>query len=339
MNKSTPKQQILNGQEVSQKFFEFSHQDKNEPAQWWFQQSEEGLVLFVVFYTMACRWNLCTACNLPSMCSLETITFDHVMTQVDRLFEQKEIRERRGEIHKVIVSNNGSVLDEVTFPSTSLMYLLAQCNRHLPEMRILCMESRVEYVDADELAFIARALSEREKVAELEVAIGFEAFDDDTRNNVFKKGLALPEFEKMVAMLGRFNYNVKCYFMLKPVNEFSDTEAVEDIHKAIDWLHELSLRHKVDINMHLNPTYVAKGTELEKEFNAGEYEPPKLLDVARAALEAKGKNISVFLGLYDEDLAVPGGSFIREGDEPLVEQLERFNQTQDYEILEQVVKG
>jgi hypothetical protein len=39
------------------------------------------------------------------------------------------------------------------------------------------------------------------------------------------------------------------------------------------------------------------------------------------------------VGLSDEGLAVPGGSFIREEEEHLIVMLEQFNQTQDYTIL------
>ena len=60
------------------------------------------------------------------------------------------------------------------------------------------------------------------------------------------------------------------------------------------------------------------------------------IDLARAALHGEGKGIPIFLGLNDEGLAVDGGSFLRPGDEPVVAQLEKFNRTQDYEILRSV---
>ncbi len=42
------------------------------------------------------------------------------------------------------------------------------------------------------------------------------------------------------------------------------------------------------------------------------------------------------MGLFDEGLAVDGGSFLQEGDEELVKELERFNRTQDYDILDRI---
>ncbi|MCU0694141.1 MAG: hypothetical protein MUF54_22340, partial [Polyangiaceae bacterium] len=87
------------------------------------------------------------------------------------------------------------------------------------------------------------------------------------------------------------------------------------------------------INMHLNPTYVAHGTSLAEAFAHGMYRPPTLQDVARAALHARGKQISVYLGLFDEGLAVPTGSFLRPGDDQLRERLEEFNRTQCFDLL------
>lgn len=107
----------------------------------------------------------------------------------------------------------------------------------------------------------------------------------------------------------------------------TDEAAVRDIQNAIDYLSSKAERHKLPINMHLNPTYAARGTKLAEALAAGTYAPPQLRDVARAALHSKGKRISIFVGLSDEGLAVEGGSFIRPGDEDLLAALEAFNHT------------
>ncbi len=334
----TPREQILKHSKMAEKFFEFEeHADVTQPAQWWFQHSEEGLVLFCVFYTLACRWNLCVGCNLPSKSSIENVTYGDIIAQIDHLFERPEIAREKDNIHKLIISNNGSVLDQVTFPSTALMYLLARINTTFNNLTVLSIETRVEYVEWEELEFIARALKEREKPAILELAIGFEVFDERIRNRDFKKGLSLSSVEKLAKMVGRHGYSLKCYFMLKPVEALSGERGIDDIRLGIEWLHGLTEKYNTDINIHLNPTYVAYGTDLEKQFRAGEYTPPHIVDAARAALYAKDTNVSVFLGLYDEGLAVPGGSFVREGDAAIIEKLETFNQNQDFAILEEVI--
>ena len=336
----TVKRQIRYGNKKAGKTYGFDQaHDPSKPVQLWFQRSNEGLVLFVVFYTQACRWSRCLGCNLPSLVSQEHVPFDYLMRQVDHLFADAGVRQRCHDINKVIISNNGSVLDEDTFSSTALMYLIACLNLHVPNLSMVCMESRPEYVDTAELEFIARALAEGDTPTGLEIAIGFEAFDDHIRNDVFDKGLTLTAFETLVQKLAAYRFHLKCYFMQKPVPGMGDEEAVEDIRKAVDYLDRVHGRFGAAINMHLNPTYVAAGTALEEAFKKGDYRPPRLEDAARAALAAKGKNISVFIGLSDEGLALPGGSFLQPDNQWMVPLLEEFNRTQDFSLLQAIGAG
>ncbi|THB74327.1 MAG: hypothetical protein D6B28_02235 [Gammaproteobacteria bacterium] len=330
------KKQIDRGSEKGSKTYQFNdNHDERKPAQWWFQHSPEGTVLFVVFYSMACRWSQCLGCNLPSQVSSRHIPFDSIMQQVDYIFALPEVMAKKGKIHKVIISNNGSILDEDTFSSTALIYFIALLNRNFKNLEVLTIETRPEYVDIEELEFIARSLAEGERKTQLEIAIGFEAFDDTIRNDVFMKGLTIDVFEKLVERVAKYDFQLKCYFMQKPVPEMTDKQAVDDICAGIDYLSKTADKHGVKINMHLNPTYVAIGTLLEPAFNEGRFIPPKLEDVARAIYSGKGKNISIFVGLSDEGLAVDGGSFLVPGCEGIVAILEQFNQTQDYELLSQ----
>ena len=329
--------QILEGTQKAGKVYTFNEtHDETVPAQMWFQESDEGLILFIVFYSQTCRWSRCLGCNLPSKMSYEHVSYKALISQIDYVFDDPEVTRRRETIRKVIVSNNGSILDEETFSSTALMYLLVQLNLNLPNLALLSIETRVEYVDLAELLFLSRALAEGDTSTQLEIAIGFEAFDDYIRNRIFNKGLSLKTFEDFLGKMASYGYRLKCYFMQKPVPGMTDAEAITDIQNAIDYLSQMAAHYGIGINMHLNPTYVATGTILEEAFRKGEYAPPLLWDVARAAWHAKSKPLSIFIGLFDEGLAVEGGSFLREGDEELVKELERFNRTQDYDILDRV---
>jgi len=302
----------------------------------WFQQSDEGEILFIVFYSQACRWSRCLSCNLPSRMSREHVDYKDLMAQVDYVFQSPDVLARRESIRKVILSNNGSLMDEVTFSSTALVYLLAKLNLHFPNLTVVSLESRPEFVDTAELEFIARVLAEGETPTHLEIAIGFEAFDDHIRNDLFDKGLPLASFERLVKKVAPYGYHLKCYFMQKPVPEMTDAEAVADIQKAIEYLGRIAREFDLPINMHLNPTYVGGGTRLEQAFHEGRYTPPRLQDVAAAARTARDQPISVFIGLNSEGLAIQGGDPVREGDGLLVEQLEQFNREQDFDILDRI---
>jgi uncharacterized Fe-S cluster-containing MiaB family protein len=127
--------------------------------------------------------------------------------------------------------------------------------------------------------------------------------------------------------------------MQKPVPGLSDAEAVADIHDAINYLSHIADKHDIHINMHLNPTYVAAGTALATAFREGRYTPPLLEDVAEAAYHARAKSVSTFIGLSDEGLAVEGGSFLLENSQVLVDKLELFNRSRNFNILEEICKN
>ena len=313
MKQPDVERQVKMGSEDGCKSYGFNNNHNPDlPAQLWFQDSDEGLVLFVVFYTQACRWSRCLGCNLPSISSLHHIDYESLTRQIDNLFLDPAVVLKKQAIRKVIISNNGSVLDEATFSSTALMYLMARLNMNLPELAVVCLETRPEYVDLAELEFIARALREGSTATDLELAIGFEAMDDRIRNEFFKKGLDRAVFERLISDVSSYGFRIKTYFMQKPVPGITDREAIEDIWLAIDYLAEMSTRNGVRINMHLNPTYVAGGTHLESSFQRGEYRPPCLKDLAKAALHAKDKSVSLYLGLYDEGLGGSRGAVLSE---------------------------
>ena len=97
---------------------------------------------------------------------------------------------------------------------------------------------------------IARALKEGDTPTDLEVAIGFEAFDEMIRNAHFKKGLSLETFEQTAEKLSRHGFHMKVYYMLKPVPGIEEDQAVDDVRKGIDYLESVSKKYNIKINMH-----------------------------------------------------------------------------------------
>lgn len=329
--------QILRGLHAADKTHGFdTEHDPGKPITHFFQETHEGLVLFVIFFTQACRWMRCTGCTLPSTSALRHIDFGDIMDQTHKIFTEPDVLARAHEIRKVIVSNQGSVLDEVTFPTSALIHFVAKCNKHLPNMSVLTLESRPEYVDDVELDILARALDEGKTPTTLEIAVGVEVFDNDIRNLVFGKGLRLKTLDELIVRLAKHGFRLKCYFMFKPVidEHMTREQAVHDIHEAIRYLSDLLDRVPGSaISIHLNPTYAARGTPLAIAFTEGKYTPPYLSDVVRAVRFGKDRGIPIFVGLNEEGLAVEGGSFIRLGDDDFVRTLNEFNKTQDYSLF------
>jgi radical SAM enzyme (TIGR01210 family) len=314
--------------------FNDSH-NPNRPLQFWFQESHEGVILFIVFYTQACRYGRCVGCNLYQQQSPHPIDRLCLIRQIDQVFHDEDILARSQEVNKIILSNNGSILDEQTFSSTALTYFMFLVGQHFPFTRVLSLETRPEYVSLREMEFLSHIRQET-ILENIEIAIGVEAFSDHIRNVRFNKNLSIEAIEHLIERVSAYHFGVKCYFMFKPVSHMTTIEAINDIQSAIDFLDGCAQKYNVDINLHLNPTYVARGTCLASEFLQGLYEPPYLIDIVQAVKLGKGKRLNIFVGLNDEGLAVEGGSFLRAGDEGLVKTLEEFNKTQNYALLQKL---
>lgn len=312
------------------KEYDFVEKDPTLPVDCFEQVDIDHVTAFLIFYTMACRFGLCTGCNLPAHSSLNHVGTEPIAKQLEAMLKAPQLADGGlDRFTRVVISNNGSVLDEETFPTMALGYCLARLTMAMPNLREVSLETRVEYIDHTELAWLDRV--RRESDLEIELAIGFEAFDDDVRNRDFRKALPISAFEAALDKLEPYGFGIRTYFMLKPVASMGTYAAIRDIHQAIKYLGETRVNNCV---MHLNPTYVAGKTSLEKAFNRGEYKPPTLMDAALSILPgAMYPGIGVFLGLNDEGNAVAGGSFRRRGDEAIADALENFNRTQDYRKL------
>ena len=83
---------LLKRSERGQKTYSFNEgHDPKKVWQFWYQKSNEGLILFVVFYSLACRWSRCLGCNLPSQMSAYHVGFKDLMAQVDHVFGHEEV--------------------------------------------------------------------------------------------------------------------------------------------------------------------------------------------------------------------------------------------------------
>ncbi|MCW5200152.1 hypothetical protein VU05_05635, partial [Desulfobulbus sp. F1] len=163
-----------------------------------------------------------------------------LIAQIKHIITDHQVIAAQDSIRKVIVSNNGSVLDQETFPVTALMFLVEKLKLHFPGLSVLSIETRPEYVDAATLDSIRRVLTKGHMPTHLEIAVGFEVFDDYIRNDVFGKGLTLKTFEQLAEKIARYGCRLKCYFMQKPIPAMTDEDAIVDIRQAIDYLDHIA---------------------------------------------------------------------------------------------------
>jgi len=82
------------------------------------------------------------------------------------------------------------------------------------------------------------------------------------------------------------------------------TSAIDDINQASFYFSELARKTNIHITMHINPTFVSQGSQLEIMYKRGEYEPPGLRDIARLLQDLKVyDDLSYYISLNDEGLS------------------------------------
>ena len=244
---------------------------------------------------------------------------DYVLAQ----YTQKQL----DQLAKVSIYTASSSLDQECLPTRSLMYLaLRICD--LPQLRMVSLETRPEYVEDWELKALRHVLGER---ITLEIGIGYETHDPDLRNRVLGKGLTVEALHRLLQLVAANGASLKAYLMLKPHYSLSEEAGVSEAMNGVNELAQLGKQYGVPVAVHLNPTYIARGCRLAGELVAHHFAPPELASVIAVGRAARGLGLNIYAGLDDEGLAVAGGTFRSTGYDRAraVAALQAFNRHQD----------
>jgi radical SAM enzyme (TIGR01210 family) len=228
--------------------------DKTKPLFHWYVDSAYGKELVFALYTAPCRYGRCAFCSLPTMSrGGESITSEDIESQIDYILSNYS-KEQLLNIGKVSVYTASSVLDQEVLPTRSLIYLCLKVS-NLPNLKIVSLETRPEYVEDWELKALKNMFDKNVKI---EVGIGYETHDPHLRNQILKKGLTIEELRELMKLLAENDCILKAYIMLKPHYSLSEEEGVVEAINGVKELHALSHEFRVKTSVHLNPTYIAK---------------------------------------------------------------------------------
>jgi len=339
--------------------------DPEKPIFTWFQDTPIGKELFVVFYTQKCEWSRCSFCTLPSESSTQLVHKDSVRAQCDHVFENLN-NWQKNSIKRIFLSNNGSILNQDIMSPESLRYICEMAYKELPNLEIICLETRFDTVEDFELEehlslyaswhdiYIKEHRKAKEPV-QLQISAGYETQDTYLRNNVLCKGYSEEEvvsfFELCKSVTDKHNQinsrQIQIlsdeYVMLKPAVGMTDEEAEIESFHTIAHLDALGKQYNIPISIRLNPTFVAKGSELYDEFQKGNYKPSTLQSVVNVLLMCCKANINlpIFVGLNEEGLSADHSfTFLRESDDyKYMSALVEFNKDQDYSALQKSVNS
>ena len=282
------------------------YRQDEEPMEFWFYNSSIGKALFLILYTPKCRYAKCSGCNLPSLSSQKKeVSPSEVYKQVDTVLQNSISAKEKSSIKELILSNNGNLFDIKTMPTLSLLYTINTLIEELPNLKKIIIESRIEYLNEHQLKTINEVLSAHEdRNIQIEIALGFEIFDDEIRNGYYKKGFYKSALEKLMPLFSKYNVSLKFYMMYKAVPNMSTVEAIADINNVSKYAQNLVQTYSVDINIHISPTYVAVGTQLEVEFNDGKYTPPGPKEISMLCDDlCVYSDVSYYISLNDEGLS------------------------------------
>lgn len=242
--------------------------------------------------------------------------------------------------------NDGSFLNPDEFDKETQLNLLNLVSRMRYIKRVL-VESRPEYIKESTLKFV---LNQLRKDQLLEVAIGIESADDFIRDHCINKGITRKDFENAILEISHLakgypkRISAVAYLLIKPPF-LTQRESIDDAVATINYLRQLSVKHKIHITAKLEPAAIANGTILSLLYqdndNKFKYEPLSywaVLEIlARVACEIGTDAIEIRVGSredMDDILKIPAiynndGETFHPVDFVLYESIQKFNQHQD----------
>jgi uncharacterized Fe-S cluster-containing MiaB family protein len=334
--------------------------DPRQPLFFWFQHTPVGRELYLVLYTRRCEWARCSFCTLPSESAPVDVAEAHIVLQARAAFDALTA-EQAGQVRRLFLSNNGSVLSPTTMPVAALLEIMQLAHERCPALEIVCLETRFETVSAAKIRTLQRHFAEWHRLyganpggrqapepVILQFSAGYETQDPYLRNAVLWKGYPEDKVQSFFALIARAQREsgqpvfVDEYVMLKPAAGLSDEGGIAEAVETIVHLASLGRHFGVDVSVRLNPTFAALGSELYLQFTEDRYRPPTFHDLYQVLerCRAAGVSIPIFIGLNNEGLTLSPASFGNgdETDRSFHAALQAYNAHQDFSRLTREIR-
>lgn len=286
--------------------------------------------LIVVFYTKRCQYQ-CSFCTLPLTSAYSDVSLDDVKAQLDRALEFAGADVTT--IGQISLGNEGSILDDRTFPREQLEYVLRTC-AGLPAVEEIVLETRGEFVTER----VLDDLLEWTVPGRLTLKIGLESADTDIREHVLRKRMDLEHFESVVQLLGRKGVGLASYVLIKADPGHSDEAGRADAIATCEYLKALCRDSGTRLTLRVNTMYRAENSIWATWAEQQRWTPPSIFDLAEVMRTVLDDGVRVYAGLSEEGLATPDGHYEVRDDfrQWALTALERYNQTGDISLLDAV---
>jgi radical SAM enzyme (TIGR01210 family) len=263
--------------------------------------------LLIILNTKRCRYS-CPFCTLPWKSSKEWIEPQDIVTQFE--FAATEVKHALSIVDRVTLSNEGSVLDAGTLATDALL-TIADAIQELRRVRMLVLETRLEFVDSLVICELQRAT----RRATVNILTGFETLNVDIRDNILSKEESLDRFLAGLDRVAECGAEFSSYVLFKPDPAMTDYEGTKEAESTIDFLANECARRRIPLTIRLNPMYLARGSKWGDLAHATtEYRPPRLTDVMKLAEKKRREGIRIYIGLSTEGLDEPLGTYMARED-------------------------
>lgn len=290
---------------------------------------KESKMLTLILRTPPCAYNKCTMCGFANNAS-DSVRHEHIVKQYENSIK---IIDLKG-VEKLDYPTAGSFYNDAEMSPESRDYLFRQASK-LPDVKHVMIETRAEYLTLEKVLESKKCLRDDQK---LEIAIGLESANDRIRNKVLRKGLSKKEFEQFTDICQQTDSRLRAYVLIGSPT-LTESEAIEDAVETAKYVYEVANARNIDAFIAFKPMFIPEGTELERQFNAGEYKLPTLwsvINVIKRTRELESyKANSIWVGMYDENLS--NNRFTHNCgncDQELSAAIVRFNGSQDISELE-----
>jgi len=249
----------------------FTEEQLNKPISFWIKNDRllnaQGKEFTIILRTKGCSWALsdsggCSMCGYINDSSLNQLTDENLMNQVDYAFQLSEIKVKKDN-YILKIFNSGSFFDdsEISEEVRNYVYQKVQDYDNIKEFVI---ESRVEHITKNKIASLKEQLNDKY----IELAFGLETVDDYIRNVYINKGMLYEDFKEVVGTSKNIGIGIRTYLLFKPPF-LNEQGAIDDCVKSIITLNNLG----VD-TISINPLNIQKGTLVEYLWYQNRYRPP-----------------------------------------------------------------
>ena len=273
----------------------FANPDVNMPS-FFLMRKFIGLNdLLIIFHSKKCRYD-CNYCSLNNYNSNEWISAENIINQFHYVLN--EVKHSLHIIDSITFSNNGSILDEDTFPFDAFIEIIKALNR-VKSLKKVVIETRFEFVSEDKVDAIINS----NKNVKLDFLIGFETLNSEIKKTILGKKYDDNLFNKSLDIIAEKGGMVTMFIIYKSSPYFDDEQAYKEAKVTFDFLKETCQKKNIPLIIRVNPIYLPPESVLgKKALEFEEYMPPNISDVFQFSKYIIESGIPVYIGLSDEGL-------------------------------------